>query len=219
MGAASSLASQLGGLGSIVGANLSGGGPERDAQAFLKSRRLAEEFIVRNELLPVLSPGVSGSQSLWYAVKRFRELVLSINENTTEGVTTVAILWKDPAIAAQWANEYVELANEMIRTRARQESEGNIEYLNEQITETNVVGIERVLYNLLETEMKTLMLANARGEYAFTVIDPAVAPELRTTPRRKLIVVTGGAIGVFLGSAIVLLLNLYKQVRSLPGRP
>lgn len=208
------LASQLGGLGSLVGANFGSAGPERKAQEFLESRRLAEEFILRNELMGELTPGEGEPDSLWFTVKRFRETVLSINENLTDGVTTVAMSWTDPVIAAQWANDYVALANEMIRTRARRDSERNIEYLNEQIAATNIVGVERVMYNLLESETKTLMLANGREEYAFTVIDPAVAPEMRTSPRRKLIVMSGGALGVFFGIVAVFLLNLYRQVTT-----
>ena len=211
---AAALASQLGGLGSLVGANFGSAGPERKAQKFLESRRLAEEFIIRNDLLADLTPGEGAPDSLWFTVKRFRETVLSINENLTDGVTTVAINWTDPAVAAQWANDFVALANEMIRTRARQDSERNIEYLNEQIAATSIVGVERVMYNLLESETKTLMLANGREEYAFTVIDPAVMPEMRTSPRRKLIVMSGGALGVFFGILTVFLLNIYRQVTS-----
>jgi len=36
-------------------------------------------------------------------------------------------------------------------------------------------------------------------DFALEVIDPAVAPESRSKPNRKLIVVLGGVCGVFLG--------------------
>lgn len=214
MSTAATLANQLGGLGNLVGANFGGGGPERKAQEFLESRRLAEEFILRNGLIDELSPGDGVPDSLWFTVKRFRETVLSINENLTDGVTTVAMNWTDPEVAARWANDYVALANEMIRERARRDAERNIEYLNEQIAATSIVGVEKVMYNLLESETKTLMLANGREEFAFTVIDPAVTPEMRTRPRRKLIVMSGGALGVFFGVVAVFLFKLFQQVRG-----
>ena len=211
---AASLASQFAGLGNLVGANIGASSSDRDAQAFLKSRRLAEEFIARKDLLPVLYGEGGDTQSLWFAVKRFREQILSINENATDGITTVAMSWTDPETAADWANEYVALANELIRGRVRDDASRNIEYLNERIEETNVVEIERVMYNLLESETKTLMLANARAEYAFTVIDPAVTPELRASPKRKVIVLSGGALGVFCGAALVFLISLYRRVKG-----
>jgi len=214
MSAASSLASQFGGLASLAGVKLATNNSGREAQAILKSRRLAREFIQRNGLLTELSPKGRGLPTLWLAVNRLRDTALTIREDTTEGVTTVYVKWTDPAVAASWANEYVALANELIRTRALEEANRNIEYLNKQIELTNVVEVQRVMYNLIESETKTLMLANARGEYAFRIVDPAVPPEMRTSPRRKLMVLTGTAIGLFIGIFVVFSYNLWRRVRA-----
>lgn len=210
MTGAASLAGQLGGL---VGVNLKQGGPGTEAQAILESRRLAEEFIKRSDILKELSPDDGDPQTLWSAVRQFRELVLAIREDATTGITTVSINWTDPAIAARWANEFVALANDIIRDRAREESERNIEYLKQQVERTNVVALQGVMYNLIEAETKTVMLANARAEYAFMVVDPAVAPEMRTRPKRKLIVLSGGALGFFFGVLAAFAVNLFRQVR------
>jgi uncharacterized protein involved in exopolysaccharide biosynthesis len=198
--------------------NLGQGGSGREAQAVLESRRLVEEFIKRNDILNELSPDEGDLLTLWSAVTRFRDLILTIREDTVEGITTVSINWTDPAIAARWANGFVALANELIRTRAREESERNIEYLNEQIEQTKEVGLQRVMYNLIETETQTLMLANARVEYAFTIVDPAVAPEIRISPKRKLIVLSGIALGLFFGVLAVFAINFFRQIttRKLP---
>ncbi len=211
---AGSLASQFGGLGRLVGMNFGQGGSGREAQAVLESRRLVEEFIRRNDILKELSPDDGDPLTLWGTVEQFRELTLTIREDATEGITTVSINWTDPAIAARWANEFVALANELIRTRAREESERNIEYLNKQIEQTKEVELQRVMYNLIETETQTLMLANARTEYAFTVVDPAVAPEDRTSPRRKLIVLSGGALGLFFGVLAAFAINIFRQITT-----
>ena len=217
MTGAASIAGQLGGL---VGMNFKQGGPGTEAQAILESRYLAEEFIKRSDFLKELSPDGVDPPTLWHAVKQFREKVLAIREDTTTGITTVSINWTDPAIAARWANEFVSLANNFIRTRALDESEGNIRYLNQQIEQTNVVALQNVMYRLIETETKTLMLANARAEYAFTVVDPAVAPEVRARPKRKLIVLSGVAVGLFLGVLAAFAINVFRQFRAteLPKR-
>ena len=211
---AGSLASQFGGLGRLVGMNLGQGGVGRGSQVVLESRRLVEEFIKRNDILKELSPKDGDPLTLWRAVEQFRGLMLTIREDETDGITTVSINWTDPAIAAHWANQFVALANELIRTRAREESERNIEYLNKQIEHTKEVELQRVLYNLIETETQTLMLANARAEYAFTVVDPAVAPETRTSPRRKLIVLSGVALGLFFGVVAVFAIKIFRQITT-----
>jgi len=194
----SSLANQFGGLANIAGINLgTSSDDDREAQAILESRKLVEEFVARGQLLPQLGEDGKKPPTLWQAVRHFRESVLSIREDSRKGRITVAVEWTDPGVAASWANNIVALANELIRTRALDGSKKNIAYLKEQIARTDVVEMQRVMYNLIEAETKTQMLANAKAEYAFTVVDPAVPPEVRIRPRRSLI----GAIGVMIGFA------------------
>jgi uncharacterized protein involved in exopolysaccharide biosynthesis len=115
---------------------------------------------------------------------------------------TIDIDWNDAAVAAQWANGFVALANERIRARAISEATRNIAFLTKQISQTNVVEVQHALYGLIENETKTLMLASARMDYAFTVIDPAVPPERKYRPRRSLIVLGGTLAGLAIGIAL-----------------
>jgi uncharacterized protein involved in exopolysaccharide biosynthesis len=214
MTGAASLASQFGSLGRLAGINLGQSGPGQEAQAVLGSWHLTEEFIRRNDLLEEIIPVAGETQTLWRAVERFRETVLTIREDESEGTSVISIKWTDPVTAARWANEYAALANELLRTRALKESESNLEYLRKQAEETNVVELERVIYNLIQSQIQTLMLANARKDYAFTVVDPAVPPETRTSPRRKLIVLSGGVLGVFIGVLAAFAINIFRQVTT-----
>jgi uncharacterized protein involved in exopolysaccharide biosynthesis len=206
MNDASSLVSQLGGLSTLIGINLPiSSGAGRESKAILESRRLAEEFIRHNDLVPEIPPKSKRPPTLWFSVKYLRENVLSITDDPRKGKTTVAIEWRDPAIAAQWANAYVALANELIRTRAIDDAKRNIAYLNEQVALSNVVQIQELMYKLIEAETKKLMLANGRPEYAFTVVDPAVTPELRVRPRRTFIAFLGLALGFLVGTSVACL--------------
>ncbi|HEY0941076.1 MAG TPA: Wzz/FepE/Etk N-terminal domain-containing protein [Steroidobacter sp.] len=214
MSASSSLTSQLGGLASLAGINLQRNAAGQDSQAVLRSRHLAEEFIKRNDLTAELAPGSGKTSTLWYAVNALRDTVLEINQDDKKGTTTISINWPDATVAARWANQYVALANELIRARALNDSSRNIKYLNEQIAKTNVVEIQNVMYRLIETETKTQMLANAREEYAFTVVDPAVPPERRIWPRRTLMVATGGVLGAILGFVVALFHNMWRRHRQ-----
>jgi uncharacterized protein involved in exopolysaccharide biosynthesis len=214
LGGLSSLAQRLGGLADVAGMGLgSGAGGDRESQAVLRSRRLVEEFIQRNDLVALMSkdrPAAKPSTKKWFAVRHFQKGVLSIRDDKRAGVTVIAVDWTDADTAARWANEFVALANDVIRTRAMQESQRSIEYLNDQLTRINVVELRRVMYNLIESQAKTLMLANARAEYAFTVVDPAVAPEIRQRPRRTLMVIVGFGLGVFFGVIVGFIHNSLK---------
>jgi uncharacterized protein involved in exopolysaccharide biosynthesis len=215
-GSAAPLLNQLSGLATLAGVTLPGAARTEQAQGLLQSRRLAEEFISRNNLLPVLWEGADPSepQSMWLAVTQWREGVVEIAEDARRGTTTVFVEWKDPEVAARWANDYVALCNELMRQRALEETTRNIKYLNEQIATTNVVELQRVMYELVENEMQTLMLANARDEYAFSVIDPAVAPEERISPQRRVMVMIGLVLGGIGGSVLAFVLHFWSLYRA-----
>jgi uncharacterized protein involved in exopolysaccharide biosynthesis len=201
---AGGLANQLGGLASLAGLNVSNGiDAGREAQAILQSRRMAEVFIQREGLLSELNKDSKKPLTLWRAVKGFREGVLKIREDKRTGLTTISIEWRDPVTAANWVNKFVADANEVLRTRALNDSTRNIEFLNKQIAKTNVVEVQRAMYNLIESETKTLMLANAKVEYAFTIVDPAVTPEIRVRPQRTFIVITATMLGALISFAVV----------------
>lgn len=209
---------QLGGLAniaSLAGVNLdSGSTADREAKAVLQSRSLVQEFIAKNNLLEVVLPPGSKPPTMWLAVKEFKEGVLSIREDKHSGVLTIDVDWKDPAVAAKWANAFVALANERLRGRAIDEATRNIAFLNAQIPQTSVVEVQRSIYNLIESETKTLMLANVRMEFAFTVIDPAVPPERKYKPHRSVYL----AFGLFLGFGIGVLAAYWRSTRAQPGR-
>lgn len=203
LGGAGGLAGQLGGLASLAGLNMKGGDSnEQRSRAVLQSRMLVEEFIKRGNLLPQLYPDSNEPATLWLGVRKFKTGVLSIKEDTRRGTITVAVNWSDPEKAAQWANGIVALANDILRTRALDEAQRNITYLNEQIAKTSVVGLQQVMYGLIENETKTLMLASGRPEYAFAVVDPGVKPEVRVKPQRTLMVIAGLVLGLFVGAMV-----------------
>lgn len=214
LGGNSSMASKVGGLASLAGLDLgTGSDATREAHAILSSRRLVELLMARQDLYNELNKRRESPMTQWRAVEYFRKNVLSIREDQRAGLTTVTIEWDDPARAAQLANAFIALANEVIRTRALDESTRNITYLKEQIAKTNVVELQRVMYNLIENETKTNMLANARPEYAFTTIDPAVAPEMRVWPRRSIVLILGVLAGFTIGALAALTLNALSPRR------
>ena len=148
----------------------------------------------------------------WEAYKRFDDKVRSVKEDTDTGIVTVSFEFRNPAMAAQWANDYVAMANEEIRQRAIAESSRALAYLNEQVEKTTISGLRDTIYQLVEHQLETITLANSREEYAFRVIDKAVVPEQRSHPQRSVILVLSLVLGLVLGGAAVFLMEAYPML-------
>jgi uncharacterized protein involved in exopolysaccharide biosynthesis len=73
-----------------------------------------------------------------------------------------------------------------------------------------MIELQRVMYNLIETETKKLMLANGKPEYTFIVVDPAVAGELPIRPKRTQIFIEAVGLGFGLAFAWALIRELMK---------
>jgi uncharacterized protein involved in exopolysaccharide biosynthesis len=211
-------ASELSGLASLAGINLNGANQVKtEALATLESEILTEQYIRQQDLLPILfssdwnaatrqwkTTNPQKVPTLWKANQRFKD-VRAIDDDTKTGLITLTVRWKNPYLAAQWANGLVKLTNDYLRQRAIDEAERNIAYLSGQVSRTNIVEVKSAIYTLMETEIKNEMIARGRDEYALRVIDPAVPPEKMSFPRPVLW--TAGAFlgGIFLGFLVTIL--------------
>jgi uncharacterized protein involved in exopolysaccharide biosynthesis len=211
--------SQLGGLASLAGLAPPGAAARSEAIATLQSDALTQEFIEANSLLPVLFHDQwdadlntwrstrSGPPTPWKGAELFRKRIRTVVENTKTGLVNLKITWTDPLVAANWANQFVSATNQHLRDKALAESEKNLSYLNSQLTKANIVEMERVIYALMESEMRKQMLARGTDEYALKVVDQALPPERASSPRVGLILATGLLLGVLFSSVLVLARN------------
>lgn len=151
-------------------------------------------------------PPAPGEPSDREAYKEFSENVRSISEDVETGIVTLSFEFPDPERAAEWANAYVAMANADIRQDTVREASRALAYLNEQVQETNMAGLRETIFSIIQTQLERITLANARPQYAFKVLDPAVVPEERSHPKRALIVILslilGGMLGVFAALAV-----------------
>lgn len=145
--------------------------------------------------------GLSQKPTDWDLVKTFREQ-LSVSENKDNGMITVSIKSLSPQAAKDWVSWLVRDINEHMREQDVEEAEASVAYLEAKLRETNIAGMQQVFYQLIEQETRTIMLASAQQEYVFKTVDPAVAPQEKSEPKRALIavlaVMLGGMLGVFI---------------------
>jgi uncharacterized protein involved in exopolysaccharide biosynthesis len=217
--------SKLGGLASLAGINIDLDSKKIQAIALLRSRVFIERFIVDENLLPILfadrwdaankrwlASSVEEQPDIRDAVKFFAEQVRFVTDDVQTGLITVAIEWTDPRLAADWAAELVTRINHIVRYRDIQEYQKKLEYLNAQLSAATLLEVRQAIAEVVEEQINAITLAYAQTEYVFKVIDPAVVPKEKISPKRTLIVVIAGVFGLFFGMILALIRSSWNRI-------
>ena len=221
-----SIGSQLGGLANLAGLSLPGSSGLRvEAFATLESRELLRRFISAESLIPELffekwdaetetwSTDTGVAPSMEKAVKFFQDRVLSIKREPGSNVVELSITWRDPESCEHWANELVRQVNFGLRQRTILEAAKSIEFLEKEIGKSSNTELQGAIYSLIEEQMAKIMLANVRTDYAFRVIDPAIAPDAdnRVSPRLVYFIAGGGCLWVLFSLIMVTIFAIRDQ--------
>lgn len=231
--------SGLGGLASMAGISIPSGNSnnKEEAIAVLTSHQFLEDFIINNNiLLPLMaSKGWDAKKnelilnskiydiknkkwagktntppSIQEAVRSFRQIYI-VSENKKNGFVTISIDFYSPYVSKEWIDLIIENINETMRVQAVSMATSSLNYLNEQISKTNISEIKIVLSELAKSETQKIMLSKSSPEYVFKTIDKAFAPEIKISPRRSVICIIGALVGFSLSLLISILLRLRKE--------
>jgi len=225
-GLGGAVSQQLGGLASLAGLDLSEGGGQKDEYlATLNSVGFARDFITSQNLMPIFfSDRWDAAHQHWLpgrrpptldeAVKKLNDSVRTIDVDRKTGVVSVSMEWYSPQLAADWANRTVDMVNERLRTQAIDNANRSIQYLNNELSKATAVALQQAIYRLIEEQINDAMLSNVQRDYAFHIIDRAVAPDLKSGPKRTAITIIGAFVGLLLGLAIVFVRHMVRDSRG-----
>ncbi|MDB2704834.1 Wzz/FepE/Etk N-terminal domain-containing protein [Gammaproteobacteria bacterium] len=129
--------------------------------------------------------------------------VYSIEKSDKTRFIKISLSHYSPYIVQKWSNLLINQINNDLKAAAILESEKKLEYLKKEVSITSDNTIKSMLYDLIETEMQKLALANTSEEFALKVIDPAIVPSLKSSPNRILLIFLSGVLGLFLSSFYV----------------
>lgn len=230
MGGLSSALSQMGGLASLAGITVGSQDAEtEEALAVLRSRQFTEAFIVEMNLMPKLyekdwDPGAAqwrvpqeDQPTAAEAYKYFNEKIRAIDQDTKTGLITLRIDWRDRIEATQWANELVSRINGEMRARAIAKTDASVGFLHSELEKTSDLGTREAINRLIEAQVKQRMLANVTKEYAFRVVDIAMAPDAKDVvrPRKWLMIAMGVFLGFLVGIVWVVLFRPFGRPASI----
>jgi len=240
-GGLSGIAGQFGDLASLAGVSLADDGIDKAELGLevLKSRKFVREFVERHKILPQLMAvdfwdpetreltldadvydekskawlgrdGPPSSQEIYEAY--MDNLILE--ENIGSQFYRIGFKHKSPDIAAEWTGLVVQDLNDALRRQDINEAESSIAFLRQQIEQTPLTELRKLFFSLIQSQTETMMLANVREEYVFKTIDPAIVPELKSEPKRMLILVLGSFLGGFLALIYVLGRHYIRPLNS-----
>jgi uncharacterized protein involved in exopolysaccharide biosynthesis len=219
---------QLGGIASLAGLSVGARGNEtEEALAVLRSRHFTESFINDHNLMPVLFASKwDAAQGRWKvppedqptparAFKLFDKRIRSVVQDKKTGLVTLSIDWRNRELAAAWANELAHRLNEEMRTRSIGKAESSLGYLEHELESTTTVATREAIGRLIEAQVKQRMVAHVTQEYAFRIVDKAMAADKDDPikPNKPAIVAAGFLFG--LGVAVGWIMLSYSLN---PGR-
>jgi uncharacterized protein involved in exopolysaccharide biosynthesis len=218
-GSLGSALGSLGGLAAIADINLgNSGAATEEALAVLRSRQFADQFIADRQLTQVFFDEKWDAQNRRWnvpagkeptparAFKFFDRRVRSVIQDKKTGLVTLQIEWKDPKLAADWANDLVQRLNTEMQRRALAQANASLGYLEKELASATAVETRSAINRLIETQINRRMMANVTDQFAFRVVDRAVAPDIddKVRPKRSLMIIVGGLLGGLLACMVVL---------------
>jgi len=193
-GTAAALMAQLGPLADIAGVGGAGGGAA-SITVFLESDTLADKLVEKFDLKKYY--GVDLSTEARNSLKGATKVTADRKSN----LIVIEVTDKDPAFAATLANYYVEASRETMGRVAADNAKTQREFLERQIEEAlkkpyQSPMIRDAMVQGLIRQVEAARIDEARDGPVLTQVDRAVAPELKSGPKKALIaVVTALATG------------------------
>ncbi len=204
----------LGGLADLAGINLGPQDKSFEHSAVLTSYSFLTSFLDDEDLMTELfyrdwnednQEWRGEPPEYWDAYLLLAEEIVSLDRDPESGLLALSVEWRDPRLAADWANKLVARLNAQTRARAIAEAEKSIAYLTSELGKTSILGVQQGINDLIESQINQIMLANVREEFAFRVIDSAIPPSLddHVRPIRWLFSLAGIILGIVFGSFAV----------------
>jgi len=104
--------------------------------------------------------------------------------------------------------------DQSMRDREKQESTRAIQYLNTIAPTINYNEVKQSLELLQQEQIKRLMMIDSSENYVLKVLESPIAPELKSAPRRSLIVILATLSGMILSIFISLVLHFRQNVSA-----
>lgn len=148
----------------------------------------------------LVSPGPSS-----YEVYRALNQMIEASVNAKTGMVAVSVTHYSPVIAERWVRLLINALNAYFKERDIVDARRNIDYLDKRIDQTQIAQMQSVFYRMIESQMKTLMLAEIGEAYLLNEVVPPKVAERKSKPAKAIICILFAIVGGLLSSLAVLI--------------
>ena len=213
---ASAMLSQLGGLAGMAGGSLGIKNPNDLYIAMLKSRSVMEKIVKRFDLQKVYE------QETLTGTLNALEGSMTVASGK-DGMITVEVSDKDPQLAANIANAFIEELNKLLQTYSLTDAsqkrtffEQQLRQAKDKLTDAELkldktpntslqyldalrnLKYQEALWEILARQFEMAKLDEAKDFPLIQVLDKATPPEKKSKPKRSLIVLLATLVAFFL---------------------
>jgi uncharacterized protein involved in exopolysaccharide biosynthesis len=220
--------SGLGSILSLAGGSSGVGNRANLAIAIINSREFFEHLISIEGILPKLIAAESYDpqtgeliydQNLYdedlkkwklsiteaYAIAYRDVLVANLNNKT--GFITLSYDHISPDFAYEFVTLIIDQVNFLARNKDIREAADAMNYLQNDIAEYSQIDIQSSIAQLIESQLKTQMLANVRKNYLLDPIDKPLRPDMKSKPYRTKLVVMGTIFGFVISLLFTIIIS------------
>ena len=143
------------------------------------------------------------------AYRKFRD-VFKVTYDRKKDLFKLSIDFYSPELAQQWLSNLIDEFNEYERASQIAEVHRNLKFLNTYINEAEYIELKSSLYDLIEEQLKKMMVSESKDDFAIEVIQGAFIPEEKESPRRGLICIGITMLGIF----ISIMVSIFMFIRT-----
>ncbi len=168
----------------------------------LRSNSLKEKVIRSHNLLPVLlgkgSLNKSENSAMWAGIRNLQGMT-KVKYVPKEVIIDISVENKNPKLAADILQYTLDELNGYMSNETKRVAEANRRFLESQLDKVADPYIKARIYTIIAQQIETSMMAEAKENFAFKVLDAPRVPDRKIRPKRAQMVLVSFVVALFLG--------------------
>lgn len=215
-GGASALLDQLGPLAGVAAGGLGLKSPADMYAAFLKSNTVRDLLIERFKLMERYKTKTT------FGTYDALDKRVDIKVDKLSGLILLRVTDEDPQFAADLANGHIQALHDLAGRLSLSEAQQRRIFFEKQVQKVSEkpfqdVRVQELILMSLIRQYELARIDESREGPLFQQVDVASPPDERSSPKRTLMVIIAGILGLFIGTVASVLRHRLRNIDQLPA--